>query len=406
MITVIGGVYRELVLREGWDEYFGSAGRAAEALAELGSEVELHTYLDKGAAASLANRNRKKRYTIHSREVDRVATFAYMHELATPSISPPSDDHASFAIKTKNAVVYGLFAGTAAVDADYVVYDPQNAARPRLFRDQDSKARHLAVVLNQFEASTLLNMPAETDLDVLAEKIAELEGAEVVIMKAGPVGAYVWTAKEQVFAPSYQTSLVFKIGSGDIFVATFAQGWIELGMSPREAADRASKATAFYVQERRPATADELSAFNPEKVGVGEKTKSRPPGDRAKVYLAGPFFTIGQLWVVEEARRALNSLDIDVISPFHLVGPGPAEEVAKADLELLDQSELVLAIGDGMDSGTVFEVGYAKAQGKPVVFYAENEVGEDLKMFEGSGCYMVRHFPTAIYRTVWVALAL
>lgn len=406
MITVVGGVYRELVPREGWNEYFGSAGRAAEALVELGSEVELHTFLDKGAAASLANRNRRRRYAIHSQEVERVATFAYMHELARPAISQPSDDHASFAIETKNAVVYGLFAGAATVDADYVVYDPQNAAAPRLFRDQGSKARHLAVVLNQFEAATLLRMPAETGLDVLVKEIAELEGAEVVIMKAGPVGAYVRTATEQTFVPSYQTSSVFKIGSGDIFVATFAQGWIELGMSAHEAADRASRATAFYVQERRPATADELKAFKPEKVDVGEKMKSRSLGDRPKVYLAGPFFTMGQLWVIEEARRALSSLDIDVVSPFHLVGPGPAEDVVKADLELLDESELVLAIGDGMDPGTVFEVGYAKAQGKPVVFYAENEVGEDIKMFEGSDCYMVRHFPTAIYRTVWAALAL
>jgi nucleoside 2-deoxyribosyltransferase len=59
-----------------------------------------------------------------------------------------------------------------------------------------------------------------------------------------------------------------------------------------------------------------------------------------------------------------------------------------------------------MDAGTVFEVGYAKALGKPVIFYAENEVGEDIKMFEGTHCQMVKDFPTAIYKTVWEALAL
>ncbi len=90
MITVVGGVYRELVQREEWDEYFGSAGRAAEAIVELGSDVELYTFLDKPAAVSLANRNRKKRYAIHSETVDRVATFAYIHELARPAIDPPS----------------------------------------------------------------------------------------------------------------------------------------------------------------------------------------------------------------------------------------------------------------------------------------------------------------------------
>ncbi|WP_424681011.1 PfkB family carbohydrate kinase [Frateuria sp. YIM B11624] len=368
----------------------------------------MYTYLDRPATVSLANRNRGQRYVVHAHQVDRVATFAYIHELASPVIYAPSADHPKFEIKTEKAVVYGLYAGEAAVTADYAVYDPQNAANPHLFSDQGSKARHLAVVLNQYEAAKILGEPFSTSADELARKIAEREGAEVVVMKAGPIGALVLYQGHMTFVPSYQTSYVFKIGSGDIFVAAFAQGWLEEGLSPHDAAERASRATAFYVQERRPATAQELREFRPSPVPVGEKNKRhvRDGGDRAKVYLAGPFFTMGQLWVVEEALRALSALDLEVLSPYHRVGPGEAGVVVKADLDLLDESDLVLAIGDGMDAGTVFEVGYAKAQGKPVVFYAENEVGEDLKMFQGSGCHMVRHFATAIYRTVWEAMAL
>jgi len=50
MITVVGGVYREVCIRPQTYEVFGSAGRAAAAIAEYAGEnqVELHCYLDQG----------------------------------------------------------------------------------------------------------------------------------------------------------------------------------------------------------------------------------------------------------------------------------------------------------------------------------------------------------------------
>jgi nucleoside 2-deoxyribosyltransferase len=54
-----------------------------------------------------------------------------------------------------------------------------------------------------------------------------------------------------------------------------------------------------------------------------------------------------------------------------------------------------------MDPGTVFEVGYAKKMGIPVVALAENEREEDLKMMAGSGMTITDDFVTAIYRSVW-----
>ena len=45
-----------------------------------------------------------------------------------------------------------------------------------------------------------------------------------------------------------------------------------------------------------------------------------------KVYLAGPFFSMGQRWLVDEARRCLGELGMDVFSPFHDIGPGAAHD--------------------------------------------------------------------------------
>lgn len=118
-------------------------------------------------------------------------------------------------------------------------------------------------------------------------------------------------------------------------------------------------------------------------------------------YLAGPFFTMSQRWLVEEVRRGLRDVGLNVFSPLHDVGRGPASEVAPADLEKLEESDVVFAIMDGLDSGTVFEVGYARALKKPVYALAQETSIEDLKMIEGSGCHVHTDLVTALHHLAW-----
>ena len=129
-------------------------------------------------------------------------------------------------------------------------------------------------------------------------------------------------------------------------------------------------------------------------------------GWRPTVYLAGPFFTLAQLWVVTQAREALQQMGLKVFSPYHDVGHGSAEDVVDKDLQAIKDCDLVLAIVDGLDAGTLYEIGYARAIDRPVVVYCEQEKREDLKMMEGSACHLVADFTSAIYRTVWVGAAL
>jgi len=51
-----------------------------------------------------------------------------------------------------------------------------------------------------------------------------------------------------------------------------------------------------------------------------------------------------------------------------------------------------------------FEIGYARARGKPVIVFVQNEKEGDLKMIDGSECCLCRDFCTAIYKTIWTAL--
>ena len=76
-------------------------------------------------------------------------------------------------------------------------------------------------------------------------------------------------------------------------------------------------------------------------------------------------------------------------------------EIAQADLKGLRNCSKVLALLDGVDPGTIYEVGYARALGIPVVALAERVEPEHLTMIAGSGCDIVNDFTTAIYRILW-----
>jgi nucleoside 2-deoxyribosyltransferase len=120
-----------------------------------------------------------------------------------------------------------------------------------------------------------------------------------------------------------------------------------------------------------------------------------------QIYLAGPFFTFTQRWLVNQIYEVLKGMNLTVFSPWHDVGHGEASFVVALDLEGLDRSNLVFAILDGLDSGTLFETGYAIAKNIGVIGYVENESIEDVKMLVGSECYLESDLTTAIYKALW-----
>src|SRR3546814_19719315 len=74
-----------------------------------------------------------------------------------------------------------------------------------------------------------------------------------------------------------------------------------------------------------------------------------------KVYLAAPFFDLAQRWLFEEARSNLLDMGAQVFSPVHEVGPGPASIVAPEDIAGLEAADVVFAVLNGVDPGTIFE---------------------------------------------------
>lgn len=394
MISVAGGVYTERCLEPFWDDVYGSAGRAAALISGAVSDVKLYTYRARGLADGLANLAAVYRLDVRGPEIPgHGVAFEYLHSLSDPRIVPRRDlieERDPFEVEDDVVLSFGMMEGSARVTARRAVYDPQSAFKPQPFHRNGSSARQLALVLNRLEGGRLTG---KTEPDEIIDALVDGHGAEIVILKQGGKGAIVATRTSRSTVPAYRSESVWKIGSGDVFSAAFTLHWAIHDKSPEEAADLASRSVSHYVSTRSLPLPPEAELRR----GV-----DRPivPG-RGRIYIAGPFFNLGELWMIEEIRSQLLHMGVDVFSPLHDVGRGPAHKVAKADLAGLDGCDVVLAVLNGGDAGTIFEVGYAVARGKPVIALAQNIRPEDMKMTIGSGCQVADDLVSAIYRAVW-----
>lgn len=387
-ITVVGGVYRERCAWPEWEMVFGSGGRAAAALCGHADSVRLVAYATAELAAEFGPYASMYGFDFHPLHSARHVSFEYVHPMSVPIIRPPFGtipQNPSCNVRDEFVLRFGMLEGTAVVDAELCVYDPQNAFDPEHFEANGSTARRLAVVANAGEIAAL---SGSSDRIAGARAVLNRSKAEVVVVKSGIDGALVVTANGEASVPAFRSRFSFLIGSGDVFAAAFAAFWGIEGKDPETAARLASSAVADYIEDRnlplRPSSLLESSPRSPLKA------------DRDRVYLAGPFFTMAQLWLIEEARRCLTDAGMNVFSPFHEIGPGPAEEIGPADIVALNECDAVFAVLDGLDSGTIFEIGYARAVDKPVVGFAQNVTEEDLKMIVGSGSTVIPDFVTAI----------
>ncbi|MFG1429343.1 PfkB family carbohydrate kinase [Roseixanthobacter glucoisosaccharinicivorans] len=394
MISVAGGVYAERCLEPFWDDVYGSAGRSAALISGEVEDVRLHTYRAEGLEDGLANLAAVYRLDVRGPKVSGPGVaFEYLHSLSDPRIVPRRDlieEREPLEVEDDVVLRFGMMEGSAKVTARRAVYDPQSAFAPQPFHRNGSCAQELAIVLNGLEGRRLTGKSEPED--IIDTLFAE-HGADIVILKQGGRGAIVATQTSRSPVPAYRSASVWKIGSGDVFSAAFTLHWAIHDRSPQDAADLASRSVSHYVSTR---------SLPLPSSGELRRTVDRPIGPgQGRIYIAGPFFNLGELWMIEEIRSQLLHMGVAVFSPLHDVGRGPAHKVAKADLAGLDACDVVLAVLNGGDAGTIFEVGYAVARGKPVVALAQNIRPEDMKMTIGSGCQVADDLVSAIYRAVW-----
>lgn len=393
MTTVVGGVYLERCIEPFWNDVYGSGGRAAAAISAAVPDVRLATYRAAPLLDGVTNLESVYGIAVTGPQVPHGVSFDYFHSLATPRIEPRPDAirvHDPIIVEDDVVLRFGMLEGTARVSADIAVYDPQSAFDPRPFGENGSTAKRLALILNRLEARCLTS---EVGPEAIVRSLIETQGAEVVVLKMGGYGALVGTIDACIRVPAYRSPTVWKIGSGDVYSAAFTQFWGIEARDPAQAADLASRATSRYCGTRMLPipSSEELAKLDLDPVVPG----------RGRIYIAAPFFNLAERWMVEEIRSQLGHMGVDIFSPLHDVGPGPGEVVAPLDLAGVDDCQAMIAILNGTDPGTVFEVGYARARNIPVVALAQNMRPEDLKMVVGSGCQVVGDLVSAVYHAVW-----
>lgn len=398
-ISVVGGTYVESCVFPYWYEIYGSGGRAVSALLELGIEVDFYSYLSTDSSAIMETRKHaySGKLNIHATSIDTSIIFEYLYPLGYPAVSNSLIGINPIQIKEPNTnfLVFGILESNAIIHGNKVVYDPQNPASPKSYTDNGSSAKQLALILNLFEAKKLVKSDV-SDESIEKIGITLLNQADVVVIKMGSEGATVFDKKSQKveYIPCYCTNKVWKIGTGDVFSASFAYAWIVKEMNPVQSAQFAAKATAYYADTKSFLGKDGFNNLNyPTIVSQGIKS----------VYLAGPFFNLQQLWLINECRRNLYEFGFEVFSPYHDVGPGLADQVVSKDLAGINDCDIMFALLDDMDPGTIFEIGYAKAKGKTVIIYTSNPNEEHLKMMQGSHCLIFNDLTSAIYNAYWAA---
>ena len=394
--TIVGGSYKEVCdLYDDKPHLKGSGIRALEVFLEFGWNgfLSFHSCIGKNKPIleSLYHRDDVRLLLTDALDI----TFFYDHPFRMTSVYPRPDilyaNKKTINAEDENVLVFGMIDADFKIKARKAVFDPQTTVMMPSFRNSGSDAEELVLVLNGSEARALAGC-----VDIMQQRdvIFEREQCQALVIKQGAKGAILFRNKndEGLRIPVYVTPKVNSIGSGDVFTATFAYTWFR-GAALEEAALIASKSVAcFVVSHEVRGLKTAIHSFDYPALSYRHE---------GQIYLAGPFFSYSQRWLIGQFYRALRNEGIKVFSPLHDVGIGNAEEVTEPDIEGLNASDVVLAVVDGLDSGTLFEIGYAVSKGKKVVAYVQNETKKALQMLEGTHCDIETDFTTAVYKSLW-----
>lgn len=389
-MIIVGGTYRERTSYPPTNFLFGSGLKAAASLANLSKNITLFSLVSEEelseAKCIAATYGITANFLIRKKPI----TFSYVTPLAKPYISGALQQKISISAKGPVVLAFGMLEATPNIKADRLIFDPQSPSETIIPNNITEQARSLAIVLNSHEINEITGIK---DHEKAARKLIKKTRAKVVVIKRGALGALVINSKNATWVGAHPTEYVWPIGSGDVFSAVFAWAWGEKKYSPLQAAKLASAGAAFWCGSNTL----QLSKNLPK--NLGQLNRAIKPKN-TKIYLAAPFFSVSETWLVEVAREALLNLGAQVFSPLHDVGRGQ-DEVAKKDLIGLEKCSTVLALLDGEDTGTLFEVGHAIAQKKNVIAFTNFNDSWRFKMLRGSEIKIYDNLSTAIYQAIW-----
>lgn len=394
MVNVIGGTYREIDYDDVSMEIFGSGFRCAKFLLENNCPVNFTT--SGNDETNLFLKENQKVYPklkFDCKDYDELITFQYSFALDEPSIFPNPLNipiAKQWEVVANDVIAFGMLESDYKIEAQKVVYDPQTSIKPKVF-SKIGKAEKLVYIINRNEAHSISSSDCIEDIKTF---FFHKEKVEAFIIKNGPYGATLYTKNNDYEIPSFITNNVYKIGSGDIFTASFGYYWMIKGFSFEKSALLASKSTALYCDKKVYISCAENVSFK------YQEFKGRNLSEK-QVYLASPFFSLSELILVDKIRNALLSFGVKVFSPFHDIGLGEEIAIAKKDIEGINNSDVVFLVLDNLDSGTLIESGFSMANDKKLIGYHRTCDENNLLMLKPSKISIYKNLTTALYHTIW-----
>ena len=103
---------------------------------------------------------------------------------------------------------------------------------------------------------------------------------------------------------------------------------------------------------------------------------------KKRIYLASPFFTSAQIELRDMVRSIAMELGFDVFSPGHdnlMTDNSTQDELIrgfKRNVSEIENCDIMVAIGNDYDTGTMIEIGYAYAKKVPVIYFNSSNDGK------------------------------
>ncbi len=198
---------------------------------------------------------------------------------------------------------------------------------------------------------------------------------DAAVIKCGRWGTLVIERDKRVdMVGAYVAEVSSAIGSGDSFAGALSAA---LATDPHltAAARVGAAAASLFVEWPGNAVPPDLRAGVTQVLAMRRQCFVSPARlEEVRVYLAGPWFSVAEAMLIEEMEAVLEHLGLHVTSPRRDLGvldPGaPPDEIRKIgerDYAAIDASDVVVALLDGDDPGTLMEVGWAAKAGKPII---------------------------------------
>jgi nucleoside 2-deoxyribosyltransferase len=123
-----------------------------------------------------------------------------------------------------------------------------------------------------------------------------------------------------------------------------------------------------------------------------------------RVYLAAPFFNPQQIKIVEDVEEVLNQCQgiLQYYSPRQsgivlkdlppAVRMARAKEVYDANIANMEWCDVIVAVVDGRDAGTFFEIGWGIAKGKIIITYTAKNYGLNVMLQESVAAHVTNMF--------------